>query len=106
MIARLPSSGETFHRIDALIQAGLRLARSAPSGRILLARIADSIDLAWIPRPWGGGIVAELEAAHAAAREEIAFREIEQILSRAWGTKRSDELDELDPAPVAGTPSS
>jgi predicted unusual protein kinase regulating ubiquinone biosynthesis (AarF/ABC1/UbiB family) len=102
----LARAEETFHRLDALLKVGLRLARSAPSGRILLARIADSIDLDWIPRPWGEGIVAELEAAHAAAREEIAFREIEQILSRAWGTKPSDELDELDPEPVAVTPSS
>lgn len=97
---------ETFHRLDALIQVGLRLARSAPSGRILLARIADSIDLDWIPRPWGEGIVAQLEAAHTAAREEIAFGEIERILARAWGTRPSDELDELDPEPVAVTPSS
>ena len=74
MIARLPSSGETFHRIDALIQAGLRLARSAPSGRILLARIADTIDLEWIPRPWGEDIAAELEAANSQAREKMAPR--------------------------------
>jgi predicted unusual protein kinase regulating ubiquinone biosynthesis (AarF/ABC1/UbiB family) len=102
----LARADETFHRIDALIQVGMRLARAAPSGRILLARIADSIDLDWIPRPWGDGIVAELEAAHAEALKPIAFREIERILARAWGAKPTEELDELDPEPVAVTASS
>jgi ABC1 atypical kinase-like domain len=102
----LARAEETFHRIDALIQVGLRLARSAPSGRILLARIAESIDLDWIPRSWGEGIVAELEAARAAAREEMAFKDIERVLARAWGTEPTNELDELDPRPVSVTPSS
>jgi predicted unusual protein kinase regulating ubiquinone biosynthesis (AarF/ABC1/UbiB family) len=102
----LARAEETFRRIDALIQVGLRLARSAPSGRILLARIADSIDLDWIPRPWEEGIVAELEAAHAAAREELAFKDIERVLTRAWETRPTAELDDLDPAPVSVTPSS
>jgi predicted unusual protein kinase regulating ubiquinone biosynthesis (AarF/ABC1/UbiB family) len=102
----LARAEETFRRIDALIQVALRLARSAPSGRILLARIADSIDLDWIPRPWGEGIVAELEEAHAAAREELAFKDIQRVLARAWGTKPTEELDDLDPAPAAVTPSS
>lgn len=106
MPSPLASSDETFHRIDALIQVGLRLARSAPSGRILLARIADSIDLDWIPRPWGDGVVAQLEAAHASGREEIALPQIERILANAWGTEPSHELDDLDPEPVAVTPSS
>jgi predicted unusual protein kinase regulating ubiquinone biosynthesis (AarF/ABC1/UbiB family) len=106
MPSLLASPSETFQRIDALIQVGLRLARAAPSGRILLARIADSIDLGWIPRPWGDGVVAELEAAHTEAREEIALPEIERILAAAWGVKPSDELDDLDPDPVAVTPSS
>jgi predicted unusual protein kinase regulating ubiquinone biosynthesis (AarF/ABC1/UbiB family) len=102
----LAHAEETFHRIDALIQVVLRLARSAPSGRILMARIADSIDLDWVPRPWGEGIVAELEAADAAAHEEMAFKDVERVLARAWETKPAKELDDLDPAPVAVTPSS
>jgi predicted unusual protein kinase regulating ubiquinone biosynthesis (AarF/ABC1/UbiB family) len=50
--------------------------------------------------------VAELEAAHAETREEIPLREIERILAGAWGAKAGDELDDLDPEPVAVTPSS
>jgi hypothetical protein len=102
----LTSAEDTFHRIDALIQVGMRLARSAQSGRILLARIADSIDLEWIPRPGGDGIVAELQAAREKAREEIGFRQIERVLAGAWGTRWSEELDDLDPQPVAVTASS
>ena len=59
---------EDLRRLDALLTTGLGLARKAPSGRLLLARIADSIDLSWIPRPWGDEIAAELEAAQAPGR--------------------------------------
>jgi predicted unusual protein kinase regulating ubiquinone biosynthesis (AarF/ABC1/UbiB family) len=102
----LSTPRETFDRVDALIQVGLRLARSAPSGRVLLARVHDSIEPDWIPRPWGDGIVAELEAAGAAALEQVEFKRVERILRDAWGAKPTEELDELDPEPVAVTPSS
>lgn len=101
----MASPGEAFQRIDALIQVGLRLARSAPSGRVLLARIAGSSDEAWIPRPWGDGIVAELRAARADASEPIEFRRIERVLRDAWGTRATNELDELESDPVVVTPS-
>ena len=97
---------EAFHRIDALIQVGLRLACSAPSGRILLARIAATIDPAWIPRPWGDTILSELDGARAAASEPIPAARLERTLRDAWGTKPTDELDELDTEPVAVTPTS
>lgn len=100
-------AGDTgaFERIDALIQVGLRLARSAPSGRILLARIEDSIDPDWVPRPWGDGIVAELGAARDAAIVPVEWGRVERILRDAWGAGPTDELDELDSEPVAVTPS-
>jgi hypothetical protein len=96
---------ETFARVDALVQVGLRLARSAPSGRILLARVAESIDFDWVPRPWGDGIVKELEAAGAASSEPIDWGRVERILRAAWGSKLTEELDELESTPVAVTPS-
>lgn len=46
-------------RIDTLVGVGLRLARTAPTGRCVLAHLARTIDLAWIPRPWGEEIVCE-----------------------------------------------
>ena len=69
---------DQLRRVEALIQVGMRLARTARSGRVLLARIADGIDLEWIPRPWGDAIVAELEAAQADAREPLGGREVER----------------------------
>jgi hypothetical protein len=59
-------AAEELRRLDALLTTGLGLARKAPSGRLLLARIADSIEVDWIPRPWGEEIASELEAARAA----------------------------------------
>jgi predicted unusual protein kinase regulating ubiquinone biosynthesis (AarF/ABC1/UbiB family) len=97
---------DAFRRIDSLIGIGLRLARSAPSGCVLLARVALAIEPEWIPRPWGDTIAAELEAARVGALEPIAFRDIERSLRGAWGGKPTDELDSLDPEPVAITPSS
>jgi predicted unusual protein kinase regulating ubiquinone biosynthesis (AarF/ABC1/UbiB family) len=95
---------ETFRRIDTLIQLGLRLARSAPSGRVTLARLALSIEPEWIPRPWGEEIWSQLEAALNEARKPIPFKEVERTLREAWGATPSDELDSLDPEPVAVTP--
>jgi hypothetical protein len=94
---------DALRRIDALLQVGLRLARSAPSGRILLARIADAIDLDWIPRPWGEEIAVELAAAQAGAGEPVSAKRIEQALREAWGTPPADELDDFDRDPVAVT---
>jgi predicted unusual protein kinase regulating ubiquinone biosynthesis (AarF/ABC1/UbiB family) len=95
---------ETFRRIDTLIGVGMRLARSAPSGRIALARLALSIEPEWIPRPWGDQIAGELEAAREEALRPFPFRDVERALRDAWGGKPADELDALDPEPVAVTP--
>ncbi len=95
---------DALRRIDALIQVTLRIARSARSGRVALARLAAAIDPAWIPRPWGERIVKELEAASTAARERIDGGRIDRALRDAWGAPIEDELDELDPDPVAVTP--
>jgi predicted unusual protein kinase regulating ubiquinone biosynthesis (AarF/ABC1/UbiB family) len=97
-------SSDALRRIDALFQVGLRLARTAPSGRIVLAHAARTIDLEWIPRPWGDEIAAELEKAPGQARDPLSPRAVERALRDAWGAKPTDELDELDPEPVAVTP--
>jgi ABC1 atypical kinase-like domain len=95
---------EALERIDRLIQVGLRLALSGTSGRVLLARIASGIEPEWIPRPWGDTIAIELGAARAAACEPVDVRRIERALRDAWGRRPTDELDDLDPEPVAVTP--
>jgi len=95
---------EEFRRLDALLNVGLGLARRARSGRLLLARIADSIDLGWIPRPWGEEIAGELEAALANTSEPLSERDVHRVLRDAWGARPTDELDDLEPDPVAVTP--
>ena len=95
---------DALSRIDALIQVGLALARSASSGRVLLARIAVGIELAWIPRPWGDAIATELAAARLSVSEPLGAKRIERALRDAWGTRPTDILDDFDPDPVAVTP--
>ena len=102
----MPPTDDALRRLDALLQVGLRLARSAPSGRILLARAAQAIELSWIPRPWGDELAAELAAARTVAREPLQPRRVERALRDAWGVPPADELDELDLEPVAVTPTS
>jgi predicted unusual protein kinase regulating ubiquinone biosynthesis (AarF/ABC1/UbiB family) len=96
-------SGEA-DRLDALVGIALRLAGSAPTGRIALAQLARSVHPSWIPLPWGETILAELQSARAATREPIPAPDVERVLREAWGAKPTDELDELDPEPVAITP--
>ena len=94
-----------LRRVDALIRVGLRLARSARTGQILLARIAEAIELEWIPRPWGDELVGELEKARSAASEPIPWGRVERILRDAWDSPPDEELDDLEPDPVVVTPS-
>lgn len=94
---------ETFARIDALIGIGLRLARTAPSGRLALRRLADAIDPAWLPGELGATIAAELIAARDAPLDPVEPRRVEALLREAWGVKPAEELDELQLEPVAVT---
>ena len=95
---------DAARRLDALIGVALRLARTAPSGLIALAQVERALHLAWVPLPWGESLVSELRSAADEAREPVPFKQIERALRDAWGGKPSDELDELDPDPVAVTP--
>jgi predicted unusual protein kinase regulating ubiquinone biosynthesis (AarF/ABC1/UbiB family) len=100
----LSSADDALRRLDALLGVGLGLARSARSGRVLMARVADAIEPAWLPGARGEQLAAELTAAGEAAREPLEFRTVERVLHDAWGGRPTDELDELDPEPVAVTP--
>jgi hypothetical protein len=97
---------DALRRIDVLIGVGLRLARSASSGRVLLARIAVGIDLDWVPRPWGDEIATELAAAHESACEPLNAKRVERALRDAWGTRPANILNDFDFDPVAVTPTS
>ncbi len=95
---------DTARRLDTLLQVALRLARSAPTGSLALARVHDALDSRWIPRPWGDTLIDELAGARAQAGTPIPFDRVERILTDAWGASPNDELDTLEPEPVAVTP--
>jgi predicted unusual protein kinase regulating ubiquinone biosynthesis (AarF/ABC1/UbiB family) len=97
-------SDQLLRRIDALIGVALGIARAARSGRAALARVAATLEPAWIPRPWGDEIAAQLEAASEAARQPLEFAQVERALRDAWGCAPGEELDQLDREPVAITP--
>jgi predicted unusual protein kinase regulating ubiquinone biosynthesis (AarF/ABC1/UbiB family) len=94
---------DTFARIDALIGVGLRLARTSPSGRVLLARLADVLDPAWLA-PDGVRLAQELSAARAQVAQPLELRRVESALREAWGVAPTEELDDLDATPAAVTP--
>jgi predicted unusual protein kinase regulating ubiquinone biosynthesis (AarF/ABC1/UbiB family) len=97
-------SDDSLRRIDALLGVALRLARTAPSGRVALAQLAQTIEVEWIPEPAGVPIVEQLQAAVQEACQPLPLRQVERVLRDAWGAKPQDELDELDPEPVQVTP--
>jgi predicted unusual protein kinase regulating ubiquinone biosynthesis (AarF/ABC1/UbiB family) len=99
-------SRDGLRRLDALAQVGLRLARSASSGRVLLAQLAIGVDPSWVPRPWGEELLAEMRSAREAATEPLSSKRVEQSLRAAWGVRPTEELEDLSPEPVAVTPTS
>ncbi len=101
------STEDPLSHLDALIHVVFRIVRSMPSGQIVFARLARTIDPAWIPHPWGAEIASELRSSHARAAQPLKAATVEGILRHAWGTRPTDELDDLDvKAPVAVTPTS
>ncbi len=105
MSAGTPQRADALRRLDALHRVALRLAQQAPSGRILLARVRDSIDPEWVPRPWGDDLIEALDSARRKSRSPLPIRTIERVLKDAWGSEPVDALDGLVPEPVAVTPS-
>src|SRR5262249_48745954 len=100
--SRMPP--EEFRRLDALLDVVLGLARRARSGRLLLGRVADRIGGGWIRGRGGEEMVAGLQAAWAGASEPLSERDVDRILRDAWGVRAAEELDDLEPDPVAVTP--
>ncbi|HEY3019611.1 MAG TPA: AarF/UbiB family protein, partial [Solirubrobacteraceae bacterium] len=95
---------DALRRLEALAETALKLARTAPSGRLALARLADAIEPEWMPEPWRSELPAELRAAREATCVPLSRRDVERALRSAWGGRPTDELDDLDSEPVAVTP--
>ena len=90
-------------RLRTLAETALKLARSAPSGQLALARLAETIDPRWLPGAERHGLDDELRRARELAAEPVPFKAIERALKAAWGTAPTRELDELEPEPAAVT---
>jgi predicted unusual protein kinase regulating ubiquinone biosynthesis (AarF/ABC1/UbiB family) len=92
---------DAFARLDALVGVALRIARSAPSGRIALARLHELVDASWIPEPWRERLSSELAAAHAVSPAPLSAREVEDALRAAWAQRPSAVLQAFEPEPLA-----
>jgi predicted unusual protein kinase regulating ubiquinone biosynthesis (AarF/ABC1/UbiB family) len=92
---------DELHRIDALIQVAIRLVSSTTSGRILLAKAAAVVDPDLLQGGEAERLRAALDGARTAIAEPLPLRAVEAVLGEAWGTSPADELDDLDPVPVA-----
>ncbi len=95
---------ESLARLGAVFTVGLRIARSAPSGRVALAQLSAALEPSWLPSPAADDFVAVLAQAEREVREPIPFSDVERALGDAWGVPPGDELDALDGEPVAVTP--
>jgi hypothetical protein len=96
-----------LRRVEALIDAGLSLARKAPTGRLAFAQLARVIEPEWIPGCLQAQLAPELARAAAAAAEPLSGKAVEKLLRNAWDGKPTDELDDLDlVSPVASTATS
>lgn len=95
-----------FEALRALADTGLRLARGTTTARLALAGLRDTVDPATVAPAVRAPMVSELERAHAAATVALPFKDVERALKDAWGERPTGVLDELDPEPVARTPTS
>lgn len=90
--------------LRALADSALRLARGTTSARLALAGLRDVVDPATLPPELRARAVEEMEHAHTEATQALPFKDVEKALRDAWGEKPADVLEELDPEPIARTP--
>src|SRR3954469_8339511 len=88
---------DALTRLDALAETALKLAATAPSGRLGLARMADAIEAEWLPEPWRSRVAPELASARGAMCAPLRYRDVEKAI-------RGLDLDDVDREPVAVTP--
>lgn len=89
--------------LRALLDAGGTLLRQSSSGRMALGRAAAVAPADALPAAMRG-LPPVLERAHAEASEPLPFKDVEKVLKNAWRKPPAKVLDELDPQPVAVTP--
>src|SRR4051812_6831480 len=90
--------------LRSLLEAGGTLVRRASSRRVGPAPAAAGGPADALPRALAR-LPEELAAAHAEATTPVAFRDVERVLRGAWRAAPGKVLDDLDPEPLAVTPS-
>jgi predicted unusual protein kinase regulating ubiquinone biosynthesis (AarF/ABC1/UbiB family) len=94
---------DTSQRLEALVGTAWRLVRTTRTGRLALAGLASTVDPAWLPTPWDEKLGEQLRDAAEAAREPLAFTDVESAVREA---DPDGELEQLASEPVAVTPTS
>jgi predicted unusual protein kinase regulating ubiquinone biosynthesis (AarF/ABC1/UbiB family) len=79
------------------VDAGVAMARHAPTTKVLLARLAGLLDGVTLPRR----VTAEIEAATQAALVPLEPKVVERTLKDAWGAAPGKVLDALERDPLA-----
>jgi predicted unusual protein kinase regulating ubiquinone biosynthesis (AarF/ABC1/UbiB family) len=90
--------------LAAVLDLAVALARQAPSSRVAIARAGGALDPATLPPRLAAAVERELAAAREAVCVALAARDVERQLQAAWGRPPARVLDELDPEPLAVTP--
>ncbi len=89
--------------LRALLDVGGTLLRQSASGRMALGRAAAVAPADALPGPLQG-LPPLLERARTDASEPLPAKDVEKILKHAWRKPPAKVLDDLDPEPVAVTP--
>lgn len=90
--------------LAALRDAGLALARRAPSSRIAIVRAGEILEPEALRPRTRERLAEELDAARAATCTPLPARDVEGVLERAWGRAPAKVLDRFDGEPVAVRP--
>lgn len=85
--------------LRSLLQNALKLARQAPSGRILLSRVADLVDPEALPADLRDAVLRELGAPEE--HEPMDRKTVERELKDAWGKPPGKVLDDFEAEPLA-----
>lgn len=99
------SSDPRLDALRSLADSAARIARGTSSARLALASLHEVVDPATLPPRTRDRAVAEMATAHEQATEPMTAKDVEKALKAAWDEKPTSVLDELDPEPVASTPS-
>src|SRR3954470_19334896 len=92
--------------LASLLDAGMALARQAPSARVSGGRLHGVVRPGLLPAVMRADVVASIERSlHSPAEPPLAGRDVEKLLRSAWGRPPAKVLDDIDlHHPIASRP--